>query len=211
MKAVDCSELFRRFEYNNPVPRTELNYCSAYELLVAVILSAQATDASVNKATSTLFKVVDSPEKMIQLGEKGLEKYIRSIGLYRNKARNLILCSQRLVDTYNGQVPRSREDLESLAGVGRKTANVVLNTLYGLPFIAVDTHVFRVANRTGLAKGNTVVEVERKLEKKVPTRYLAHAHHWLVLHGRYICKARNPLCEKCFINDLCDYYSQSCA
>ncbi|MBN3859521.1 endonuclease III [Neisseriaceae bacterium PsAf] len=198
-------EIFKRFEKANPNPQTELNYSSAYELLVAVILSAQATDVSVNKVTDVLFQVANTPQKMLKLGEGALENYIKSIGLYKNKAKNIILCSQKLISDYDGEVPRDRRELESLAGVGRKTANVVLNTLYDEPVIAVDTHVFRVANRTGIAKGKTVLEVEKKLEKNIPKPYLKNAHHWLVLHGRYVCKARKPLCSQCIINDLCDY------
>ncbi|MCV2503823.1 MAG: endonuclease III, partial [Neisseriaceae bacterium] len=165
----------------------------------------QATDVSVNKVTDVLFQVANTPQKMLKLGEGALENYIKSIGLYKNKAKNIILCSQKLISDYDGEVPRDRRELESLAGVGRKTANVVLNTLYDEPVIAVDTHVFRVANRTGIAKGKTVLEVEKKLEKNIPKPYLKNAHHWLVLHGRYVCKARKPLCSQCIINDLCDY------
>ncbi|QRN41219.1 MAG: endonuclease III [Neisseriaceae bacterium] len=198
-------DILKRFKEADPSPQTELIYSSAYELLVAVILSAQATDISVNKATNNLFQVACTPQEMLDLGEEMLIDYIKSIGLYKNKAKNIIRCSQQLLSNFNGEVPRNREDLESLAGVGRKTANVVLNTLYDEPVVAVDTHVFRVANRTGIAKGRTVLEVEKKLEKNIPKSYLNNVHHWLVLHGRYVCKARNPLCCGCIINDLCDY------
>lgn len=197
------TEIFRRLKANNSHPTTELHYSSAYELLVAVVLSAQSTDTSVNKATEHLFAIANTPEQMLELGEEKLSEYIKHIGLYRIKSHNIILCSQKLISDFYGSVPKNREALESLAGVGRKTANVILNTLYGVPVIAVDTHVFRVANRIGIAKGKTVLEVEKKLEHNIPKAYLKNAHHWLVLHGRYICKAR-PLCYKCILEDLCE-------
>lgn len=199
-------EIFQRFAARDPNPKTELHYETPFELLVAVILSAQATDASVNKATTLLFKVANTPKKMLMLGQEGLEQYIRSIGLYHSKARHIIQASAAIEKNFSGKVPHHKRDLLSLPGVGEKTANVVLNTLCEAPVIAVDTHVFRVSNRTGLARGKTVAEVEKKLMNRTPTLYLTRAHHWLVLHGRYICKARKPLCEQCFIFDLCDYY-----
>lgn len=198
-------EIFRRFEKANPHPQSELNYHNPFTLLVAVVLSAQATDAGVNKATAVLFKVADTPEKMLALGEERLQDMIKTIGLFRNKAKNVIALSKRLVEEHGGEVPASREALEALPGVGRKTASVVLNVAFGQPTIAVDTHLFRVANRTGLAPGKTPLEVEKKLEAIVPRAYLRHAHHWLILHGRYVCKARKPECARCLISDLCLY------
>ncbi|MGH6943528.1 MAG: endonuclease III [Geminicoccaceae bacterium] len=196
---------FRRLADANPAPMTELAYEDPYTLLVAVILSAQATDVGVNKATRELFKVADSPRAMVALGEEGLIRHIRTIGLYRNKAKAIIAMSRMLLDQHGGAVPSRREALERLPGVGRKTANVVLNTAFGEPTIAVDTHVFRVANRTGLAPGRTPIEVERGLEAKVPKTYARFAHHWLILHGRYVCLARKPKCPQCLLRDLCRY------
>lgn len=195
--------IFQRFEAANPHPASELEHTNAYTLLVAVVLSAQATDAGVNKATRALFAMADTPAKMVALGEEKLRDMIKTIGLYRNKAKNVIALSERLCKEHGGEVPQSREALEALPGVGRKTANVVLNTAFGWPVIAVDTHIFRVSNRIPLAIGKTPLEVERGLEKIIPGLFLRHAHHWLVLHGRYICKARLPECPRCLINDLC--------
>ena len=200
---AEVVEAFRRFRAANPTPKGELEHINPYTLLVAVVLSAQATDAGVNKATRALFAVVDTPEKMIKVGEEKLRDAIKTIGLYRNKAKNVIALSQKLVAEHGGKVPREREALEALPGVGRKTANVVLNIAFGEPTIAVDTHIFRVGNRTGLAPGATPFEVELKLEKIVPDEFKLHAHHWLILHGRYVCVARRPLCDKCIISDLC--------
>jgi endonuclease-3 len=197
------AEVFQRLRAASPEPRSELEYVNPFTLLVAVVLSAQATDAGVNKATRALFAVADTPQKMLALGEERLRDMIKTIGLYRNKAKNIIALSAKLVEETGGEVPRSREILETLPGVGRKTANVVLNTAFGEPTIAVDTHVFRVANRIPLAPGKTPLDVERGLEKIVPAQFKRHAHHWLVLHGRYVCKARRPECERCIIADLC--------
>jgi endonuclease-3 len=196
-------EIFQRFAAANPEPKGELEYVNPYTLLVAVVLSAQATDASVNKATRGLFKVADTPKKMVALGVEALQERIKTIGLYRNKAKNVIALSQKLIAEHGGEVPRGRAALEALPGVGRKTANVVLNTAFGEPTLAVDTHVFRVAHRLGLAKGDTPLDVERGLLKVIPERYLRHAHHWLVLHGRYVCQARRPRCDVCIVSDLC--------
>jgi len=198
-----CEELFARLAAANPEPRTELVYHNPYQLLVAVILSAQATDAGVNKATAPLFETVRSADDMLKLGEEGLRQAIRSIGLYPSKARHIMAMSRMLIEHHDGQVPRSREALEALPGVGRKTANVVLNVVFDEPTMAVDTHIFRVANRTGLAPGKTVREVEDNLLRCVPPAYRQHAHHWLILHGRYVCRARQPLCDRCPIHDLC--------
>jgi endonuclease-3 len=198
-------EFFSRLRALNPEPRTELEYSTPFELLVAVILSAQATDKSVNLATRELFRAAGTPAAMLELGVEGLTPFIRSIGLYQTKARNVIATSRQLVEVHGGQVPQSREALEALPGVGRKTANVVLNTAFGQPTMAVDTHIFRVANRTGLAPGRNVREVEDGLLKRVPAEFLHDAHHWLILHGRYICKARNPECTRCPVADLCRY------
>lgn len=203
MTLEQCTELFARLAAANPEPETELVYHNAYQLLVAVILSAQATDVGVNKATTQLFQIVQTPQDMLALGEDGLKQHIRSIGLYPSKARHILAMSRLLVERHKGQVPASRAELEALPGVGRKTANVVLNVAFGEPTLAVDTHIFRVANRTGLAPGRTVREVEDKLMTQVPEVYRQHAHHWLILHGRYTCKARKPLCERCPIVDLC--------
>jgi len=198
-------EIFRRLKSLNPAPTTELDYHTPFELLVAVVLSAQATDKGVNLATSRLFAVANTPAALLALGSKGLEEYIKSIGLYRTKAKNLLATCRVLIDQYAGEVPRDRDGLESLPGVGRKTANVILNTAFGEATIAVDTHIFRVANRTGIAPGKNVTEVENKLLKFVPEAYRKDAHHWLILHGRYVCKARKPDCPACAIRDLCEY------
>ena len=196
-------EIFKRFESHNPEPKGELNSVNTYTLLVAVILSAQATDIGVNKATEALFKVADTPEKMVKLGLDKLKTYIKTIGLYKAKAENVIKMSQILIDQFDSQVPDNMDDLVSLPGVGRKTANVVLNIEFGHHTIAVDTHVFRVSNRLEIAKGETVEAVEKKLDKAIPEEFKRHAHHWLILHGRYICKARKPECAECFLNDIC--------
>ncbi|MFH1599845.1 MAG: endonuclease III [Pseudomonadota bacterium] len=205
MKAADRQELFSRLSELNPKPTTELEYSTPFELLVAVTLSAQATDVGVNKATRRLFPVANTPQAILALGEEGLKSYISTIGLYNAKAANVIAACRILVDKHGGEVPRDRESLEALPGVGRKTANVVLNTAFGEPTIAVDTHIFRVSNRTGLAPGKTVRAVEDKLMKAVPVQYRLDAHHWLILHGRYVCKARKPDCPNCVIRDLCRY------
>jgi len=197
--------IFARLRAANPAPRTELNYQSPFELLVAVMLSAQATDKSVNKATAALFRAANTPAALLALGVDGLTPYIKSIGLYNGKAKNIIAACRLLLERHSGAVPASRQELEQLPGVGRKTANVILNTAFGEATIAVDTHIFRVANRTGLAPGKTVQAVEEKLLKFVPPEYLQDAHHWLILHGRYVCKARNPACHTCLIEDLCEY------
>ena len=201
--AAEVEEAFRRFSAANPEPKGELQYVNPYTLLVAVVLSAQATDAGVNKATPALFAVADTPAKMVALGEDKVRDYIKTIGLFRTKAKNLVALSRKLLTDHAGQVPNDREALEALPGVGRKTANVVLNNAFGQPTIAVDTHIFRVGNRTGLAPGKNPLEVELKLEQVVPPQYRRHAHHWLILHGRYICVARKPRCPDCLINDLC--------
>ncbi|MFT3974693.1 MAG: endonuclease III [Amaricoccus sp.] len=198
-------EIFRRFHAADPEPVGELDYVNAFTLLVAVALSAQATDKGVNRATAGLFAVADTPEKMLALGEAGLIGHIKTIGLFNSKARHVMKLSQILVDDYGGEVPSSRAALASLPGVGRKTANVVLNTWFRLPAMAVDTHIFRVSNRVGLARGKDVVAVERALEDNVPADYQLHAHHWLILHGRYTCKARRPACPACLIRDLCPF------
>jgi endonuclease-3 len=203
------TEIFRRFAKADPEPKSELEYVNPYTLLVAVVLSAQATDAGVNKATRSLFKVADTPQKMVRLGEEKVRDYVKTIGLYRNKARNIILLSQRLLDEHGGEVPRDRDALEQLPGVGRKTANVVLNVVFGEPTMAVDTHVFRVARRTGLSTGDTPLAVEEDLIRVVPAKYALHAHHWLILHGRYVCKARVPECPRCIIRDLCLYEAKT--
>ena len=202
---AEIEEAFRRFQAANPEPTGELQYVTPFTLLVAVVLSAQATDAGVNKATPALFAVADTPAKMVALGEARLRDLIRTIGLYRTKAKNLIALSRQLIERHGGEVPRTRAELEALPGVGRKTANVVLNNAFGEPTIAVDTHVFRVGNRTGRATGKTPLEVESKLDRRVPAKYLRHAHHWLILHGRYVCTARQPRCESCLISDLCKW------
>jgi endonuclease-3 len=205
MKRADRVELFRRLQELNPKPTTELEYTSPFELLVAVILSAQATDVGVNKATRRLFPLANTPAAILALGEAELKRHISSIGLFNTKAANVIATCRILLEEHGGEVPRSREALERLPGVGRKTANVVLNTAFGEPTIAVDTHIFRVANRTGLAPGETVHAVEQALLKRVPTEFRQDAHHWLILHGRYVCKARKPDCPQCVIRDLCRY------
>ncbi|WP_282341499.1 MULTISPECIES: endonuclease III [Pseudomonas] len=205
MNAAKRLEIFRRLHEDNPNPVTELAYSSPFELLIAVILSAQATDVGVNKATARLFPVANTPQAIYALGVAGLSEYIKTIGLYNAKAKNVIETCRLLVEKHGGQVPENREDLEALPGVGRKTANVVLNTAFRQPTMAVDTHIFRVANRTHIAPGKNVLEVERKLVKFVPRDYLLDAHHWLILHGRYVCKARKPQCGSCRIEDLCEY------
>jgi endonuclease III len=205
MKPADIDEFFRRLAADNPAPKTELEYINPYTLLVAVVLSAQATDIGVNKATGPLFQIVQTPQQMVELGEERLRQYIRTIGLFNTKAKNVIKLSEILVAEHGGEVPRKRKELEALPGVGRKTANVVLNVAFGQTTIAVDTHIFRVSNRTGLAKGKTPEEVERKLVRYVPARWKPHAHHWLILHGRYTCKARKPDCPACVVRDLCAF------
>ena len=198
-------EIFRRFRSVNPNPTTELEYRSTFELLIAVILSAQATDKGVHVATRKLFSTANTPEKILDLGEGGLRDYIKSIGLYKTKAKNIIATCNLLIQHHGSKVPQTREELEKLPGVGRKTANVILNTAFGQPTMAVDTHIFRVANRTGLARGKTVLEVELKLLKYIPKEFSHDAHHWLILHGRYVCIARKPKCAICIINDLCEF------
>ncbi|RCW22077.1 DNA-(apurinic or apyrimidinic site) lyase /endonuclease III [Ciceribacter lividus] len=202
--------MFRRFSVQRPEPRGELEHVNAFTLVVAVALSAQATDVGVNKATRALFKVADTPQKMLDLGEERLRDYIKTIGLYRNKAKNVIALSRKLIEDFGGEVPRTREELVTLPGVGRKTANVVMSMAFGIPTIAVDTHIFRIANRIRLAPGKTPDEVEEKLLRVIPPEYLYHAHHWLILHGRYVCKARRPECERCVIADLCKSPEKSC-
>jgi len=202
---VKIAEMFARWQKMDPHPETELNYHNPYTLVVAVALSAQATDVGVNKATKALFVAADTPEKMLEVGEERLRDYIKTIGLYKTKAKNVIGLSQRLVDVYGSQVPDNRDDLESLPGVGRKTANVVLNVAYGQPTMAVDTHIFRVGNRTGMAPGKNPLQVELNLLKVMPADYAVHAHHWLILHGRYTCKARKPMCQNCVVEDICKY------
>ena len=198
-------EIFRRWREANPHPTTELNFSSPFELLVAVTLSAQSTDKGVNKATDVLFKVANTPQAILDLGLEGLREHIKTIGLFNNKAKNVYATCQMLVDLHGGEVPDDREALEALPGVGRKTANVVLNTAFGHPTMAVDTHIFRLSNRTGIAKGKNVVEVEKGLLRHIPKEFMVDAHHWLILHGRYICVARKPRCAACLISDLCDF------
>jgi len=205
MKKKDISEFFNRLRMSNPNPTTELVYSNHFELLVSVVLSAQATDISVNIATSKLYKIANTPMDIILLGEKKLKDNIKNIGLYNSKASNIIALSKILIDKHNGYIPCKRNLLEELPGVGRKTANVVLNTLFGEPTIAVDTHIFRLSNRTGLAPGKTPIEVEKGLIKRIPDEYKINAHHWLILHGRYVCKARKPKCEECIVNNLCGF------
>jgi endonuclease III len=205
MKPAQRSEIFSRLRSANPQPRTELEHETPFELLVSVVLSAQATDKSVNLATAELFRVANTPQAMLKLGRRGLERYIKRIGLYRTKAKNLLATCKLLLERHHGAVPQTREDLENLPGVGRKTANVILNTAFGQPTIAVDTHIFRVANRTGLARGKDVRAVETKLMELVPEEFRLGAHHWLILHGRYVCRARKPDCPRCPINDLCEF------
>ncbi|MBJ89183.1 MAG: endonuclease III [Woeseia sp.] len=199
------TEIYSRLRKKRPQPTTELHYANPFELLISVILSAQATDVSVNKATTLLFPVANTPQSLLDLGVRKLKGYIKTIGLYNNKAENIIKTCRLLLDHFDGQVPRTREALESLPGVGRKTANVILNTAFGEPTIAVDTHIFRVSNRTGIAKGKTPLEVEKRLVRLTPDEFKKDAHHWLILHGRYTCMARNPACTNCNINDLCEY------
>jgi endonuclease III len=205
LPAARLEEIFRRFAAAEPEPKSELDYTSPYTLLIAVVLSAQATDAGVNKATPALFALADTPQKMVALGVDKVTELIRTIGLFRTKAKNVVALSQKLIGDFGGKVPTTREELETLPGVGRKTANVVLNVAFGQPTMAVDTHIFRVANRTGIAPGRDPLAVELALEKRVPAPYRRHAHHWLILHGRYICKARKPDCAACPIADLCAY------
>ena len=209
MKKADIFEFYRRLAEANPAPETELQYVNPYTLVVAVALSAQATDVGVNKATRALFREVQTPQAMIELGEEGLKEHIKTIGLFNTKAKNVIALSNRLIDAYGGEVPADRAALETLPGVGRKTANVVMNVAFGAETIAVDTHIFRVSNRTGLAPGKDVVAVENGLEKVTPAPFRRHAHHWLILHGRYICKARLPECWRCPVADLCAYKAKT--
>lgn len=210
MNAAKRAEIFARLQAANPQPTTELEYATPYQLLIAVLLSAQATDVSVNKATRHLFAVAPDPERMVALGEEQVAAFIKTIGLYKTKAKNVVETSRRLLSQHQGQIPDTREALEALPGVGRKTANVVLNTAFGQPTIAVDTHIFRLGNRTGIAPGKTVLEVEEKLLRYTPKEYKVDTHHWLILHGRYVCKARKPECERCIIVDLCEYPAKNC-
>jgi endonuclease-3 len=211
LKADQVEEFYRRLQARDPSPKGELEHGNVYQLLVSVVLSAQATDAGVNKATKRLFATVKTPQQMLALGEAGLIEHIKTIGLYRGKAKNVIALSKILIDQHGGKVPHDRDALEAMPGVGRKTANVVLNIAFGEPTIAVDTHVFRVGNRTGLAPGKTPLEVETKLLKRTPAKYLQHAHHWLILHGRYICKARAPDCPRCVVADICAFKGKTLA
>lgn len=205
MNAAKRNRILQRLRAQNPAPTTELKYRSPFELMIAVILSAQATDISVNKATRELFKVANTPEQIAELGVRRLKAFIRSIGLYNDKAKHIVATARMLIDQHDSRVPDTRQALQALPGVGRKTANVILNTAFNQPTIAVDTHIFRVANRTGLAPGKTPLAVEKQLFKAVPDEFKRHAHHWLILHGRYTCTARNPQCRRCVINDLCEY------
>jgi len=205
MPSQDVVEFFRRLSEKTPNPHGELYYINEFTLAVAVVLSAQATDAGVNKATRKLFRLVDSPEKMVALGEKKLQDYIKTIGLYRNKAKNVIALSKMLINEFEGQIPKTRDELVKLPGVGRKTANVVLNIAFGQPTMAVDTHIFRISNRTGMAPGKNVEQVERKLVRRIPQKWMLNAHHWLILHGRYVCKARKPDCHLCIVQELCKF------
>lgn len=209
MKRAKIEEFYRRLAEADPEPQGELNYVNVYTLLVAVVLSAQATDVGVNRATKELFKIVDTPEKMVKLGEKKLTSQIKTIGLYRTKAKNVIGLSERLIEEHNSEVPQDRDALVKLPGVGRKTANVVLNIAFGEPTIAVDTHIFRIGNRTGIAPGKNVDVVEQGLLKRTPETYMRHAHHWLILHGRYVCKARKPECPDCIVADLCQFKAKT--
>ena len=211
MTRQEITEFFTRLRARDPEPRSELEYRNAYTLLVAVVLSAQATDKGVNKATGPLFAVADTPAQMVALGEDKVRDYIKSIGLFRNKAKNVIALSEKLIAEFGGQIPRERAALESLPGVGRKTANVVLNVAFGEPTMAVDTHIFRLGNRTGLAPGKTPLEVEKKLVRRIPAEFMRHAHHWLILHGRYVCKARKPDCPNCVAADLCKFKGKTVA
>ncbi|MGI9361620.1 MAG: endonuclease III [Parasphingorhabdus sp.] len=205
MKKADIFEFYSRLAEDNPSPETELNYGNVYQLVVAVALSAQSTDVGVNKATRSLFEIVKTPQQMVDLGLDGLKEHIKTIGLFNTKAKNVIALSEMLIADYGGEVPADRDELTKLPGVGRKTANVVMNCAFGAETFAVDTHIFRVGNRTGLAPGKTVLDVEKKLEKQTPAPFRVHAHHWLILHGRYICKARKPECWRCPVEDLCRY------
>lgn len=207
---AEMAEIFSRFKQQRPEPKGELDHVNAYTLLVAVLLSAQATDVGVNKATKDLFRVADTPQKMLELGEDRVREYIKTIGLYRNKAKNVIKMSRQLIEEHGGEVPQDRDALTGLAGVGRKTANVVLSMAFGVPTMAVDTHIFRIGNRMGLAPGKTPDDVEEILMKRIPQDYLYHAHHWLILHGRYTCKARKPECQACIIADLCKAREKTC-
>lgn len=209
VKRADVDEFYRRLSEENPSPESELDYVNVYTLLVAVVLSAQATDIGVNKATKALFKLVDNPDKMLKLGEAKLKDYIKTIGLYNTKAKNVIKLSALLISDHQGEVPNDQQALEALPGVGRKTANVVRNVAFGVPTIAVDTHVFRLGNRTGMAPGKTVLEVEKKFLKVTPKQWIMHAHHWLILHGRHVCKARKPDCARCCVYDLCRYKAKT--
>ena len=211
MPAGDVDRFFQLLSSLNPDPRGELDYVNEFTLLVAVVLSAQATDAGVNKATGPLFRIADTPEKMAALGEEALRGHIRTIGLYRNKAKNVIALSEMLLSDFGGRVPDNRDDLMKLPGVGRKTANVVLNIAFGQPTMAVDTHIFRIGNRTGMAPGKTPEDVEKKLVRRIPGKWLQHAHHWLILHGRYVCKARKPDCPDCAVRDLCRFGGKTVA
>jgi endonuclease-3 len=203
LSAEEISEVFERFRKQNPAPRSELVWKNAYTMLVSTVLSAQATDKSVNKATESLYKIADTPQKMLDLGEERLISYIRSVGLYRTKARHVIELSRMLVEKFDGEVPHTREELEMLPGAGRKTANVVLNVVFGQPVMPVDTHLMRICPKIGLAEGKTPLEVEKSLVRRIPGKYMLQAHHWLILHGRYTCTARNPRCDICIIRDLC--------
>ncbi|MDO4769350.1 MAG: endonuclease III [Brachymonas sp.] len=205
MKKEQIVRFFQTLQAANPEPRSELEYSTPFELLIAVLLSAQATDISVNKATAKLYPIANTPQALLDLGQEGLESHIKTIGLFRSKAKHILQTCRILLDQYQGQVPQDRAALESLPGVGRKTANVVLNVAFGQPTMAVDTHIFRVGNRTGLAPGKTPLEVELKLLKRIPKEFMLHAHHWLILHGRYVCKARTPECWHCSVADCCDY------
>jgi endonuclease-3 len=211
MPSRDVDEFFRRLSAQNPDPKGELNYVNEFTLLVAVVLSAQATDAGVNRATEKLFAIADTPEKMLALGEAKVRDYIKTIGLYRNKAKNVIALCEKLIADHGGVVPADRDSLVELPGVGRKTANVVLNIAFGQPTMAVDTHIFRLGNRTGMASGKNVEQVEDKLVKRIPKQWMLHAHHWLILHGRYVCKARKPECPDCFVRDLCRFKAKTAA
>ncbi len=211
MKKAQIFEFFERMQTDNPDPKGELDYVNSFTLLVAVVLSAQATDVGVNKATGPLFAIADTPMKMLALGEDTVRDYVKSIGLYKTKSKNVIKLCEALIRDHDSEVPQTREELEALAGVGRKTANVVLNIAFGQPTIAVDTHLFRLGNRTGIASGKTVLEVEKKLEKRIPKEFVRHSHHWMILHGRYVCKARKPECTRCIVNDLCSYKAKTTA
>lgn len=203
LSVAEICEVFERLKRQNPSPSSELKWTNPYTMLVSTVLSAQATDKSVNKATESLYKIADTPEKMLALGEDGLISYIKSIGLYRSKARHVIALSKMLIERFNGVVPQSREEIQMLPGAGRKTANVVLNVVFHQPVMPVDTHLLRICPKIGLAEGKTPLEVEESLMERIPEKYLLHAHHWLILHGRYVCKARNPLCSECIIADIC--------